>query len=57
MIWLGLDMLAMPAIEYYGRSGWYLACSGAFLVGAFMLVAWPIRGFIRSINRRSRRAT
>lgn len=57
VIWLRLDMRGMPAIEHYGRSGWYFALlSGAFVVGAVMLIAWPIRSFSRWIRRRALRA-
>jgi hypothetical protein len=46
--WLWIDSRAMPAIEHYERSNWYLAViPGAYLVGIML----PVLGIVRRIHR------
>ncbi len=55
--WLWADSRAMPAIEHYGRTGWYLVIvPGAYAAGVLVLIAWPIRRAYRWL-RRPRRPT
>jgi hypothetical protein len=57
-IWLRFDMRAMPAIEHYSPSGWYLALlPGIFVVGALTLIASLLARITRAINRRAARTT
>jgi hypothetical protein len=54
--WLRNDSRAMPAIEYYSRSEWYLAAvPGAYAAGVLIPVAWTLRAAYRLL-RRPRRA-
>jgi hypothetical protein len=51
-VWLAIDRRAMPAIEHYSRSEWYLAAvPGIYAVGLLILVGWIARGAYRSIIR------
>jgi hypothetical protein len=55
-VWLGIDSRAMPAIEHYGRSEWYLAAvPGAYAAGVLIPVVWTLRVAYRLL-RRPRRA-
>ena len=56
--WLWADSRAMPAIEHYGRSGWYLVVvPGAYAAGMLILIAWPMRRAYRWLKRPRRPAT
>ena len=56
--WLRFDSRAMPAIEHYGRSGWYLVVvPGAYAAGVLILIAWPLRRAYRWLKRPRRPAT
>jgi outer membrane protein assembly factor BamB len=51
-VWLGIDSRAMPAIEHYSRSDWYLAAvPGAYAVGVLIPVAWTLRAAYRILRR------
>jgi hypothetical protein len=48
----------MPAIEHYGRPGWYLVfVPGAYAAGMLILIAWPMRRAYRWLKRPRRPAT
>ncbi len=50
--WLWLDHRAMPAIESYSWSGWYLvAFPGTYAVGILILIGWAIEWSIRLVTR------
>jgi hypothetical protein len=56
--WLWADSRAMPAIEHYGRSGWYLVVvPGAYAAGVLILIAWPLRRAYRWLKRPRRPVT
>ncbi len=56
--WLWDDRRAMPSIEHYGRSDWYLVVvPGAYAAGLLMLIAWPLRRAYRWLRRPRRPAT
>ena len=45
LVWLRIDVQAMPAIERYSWSGWSLAVlPGAYAVGVLVVISWTIRG-------------
>ncbi len=42
--WMHSDGRSMPAIEHYGRSGWYLVVvPGAYAAGVLIVIARPLR--------------
>ncbi len=50
--WLWADMRAMPAIEHYSWSGWYLiVLFGAYAVGLLSAIAWAARSSFRLFAR------
>jgi hypothetical protein len=50
--WLWIDSRAMPAIEHYERSNWYLAViPGAYLIGIIVPVGWLVRRIHRGLVR------
>jgi hypothetical protein len=50
--WLRVDIAAMPALKRYDRSHGCLAVIlGAYLVGAPMAFAWPLRAASRVLRR------
>jgi hypothetical protein len=54
--WLWVDSRAMPAIEHYDRSSWYLAAvPGAYAAVVLILVGWGLGGMFRGIARLGRR--
>ena len=54
--WLCYDMMAMPAIEHFSTSGWYLSLvSGAGAAGVAVAIGWLSRGFVSSRRRASSR--
>ena len=56
--WLRFDSRAMPALEHYGRSGWYLVLlPGAYAAGLMTLVGWMLRRTYRWLKRPRRSAT
>jgi hypothetical protein len=56
LAWLWVDLRAMPAIERYGWSGWYLAMvPGAYAASLLMLIGWAMRGISRWLGRLGRR--
>ncbi len=56
--WLRFDSRAMPTIEHYGRSDWYMVfVPGAYAAGVLVLIAWPIRRAYRWLKRPRRSTT
>jgi hypothetical protein len=56
--WIGIDRRAIPPIEHYSRSEWYLvAVPGAYVVGLVILGGWSLRGIYRGIMRLGIRRT
>jgi len=52
--WLWIDSRAMPAIEHYERSNWYLAViPGAYAVGILLPVGWMVRRIHRGLLRQA----
>ncbi len=51
-VWLRIDGRAMPAIEHYGRSGWYLVVGpGAYAAGVLIVIGWMLRSAYRWLRR------
>ena len=51
-VWLWFDMKSMPAIERYGRTGWYLVLwPGAYTAGLLLSVGWVARSALGLIRR------
>ena len=57
-VWLRYDSRAMPSLENYARTGWYLALvPGAYVAGLLILIGWPLRRAYRWLRRPRRPAT
>ncbi len=49
---LWADMKRMAPIEHYAWSGWFtLAMLGTYAAGSLVVIAWAVRGTVRSIRR------
>ena len=52
-IWIAFDMRSMPAIEHFGRAGWYLVVlPGAYAASVLFLLGWLIQTTIARVRRR-----
>jgi hypothetical protein len=50
--WLWADSRTMPAIEHYGRSGWWVVfVPGTYAAGILLLFAWMLRRPYRWLTR------
>ena len=50
--WILIDIRTMPAVEHYGRSGWYLVVGpGAYAAGVLILIGLLLRSAYRWLRR------
>jgi hypothetical protein len=52
VVWLWFDVRAMPALDHYSLSGWYLVVvPGIQAAGLLVLIGWIVKGTGRLVRR------